>query len=176
MPVVYLSTPQGIAKLTKRFWKKVNKDGPVPEHCPELGQCWIWTASLTSHGYGRISRDRNCSMYAHRVSYILHFEDPGSLFVCHKCDNRICVNPSHLFLGTPADNTADMVKKGRGRSVAELNPASKLSADDIREIIRRRNLGEMQKSIARDFPVCKSQIANIVAGICWASVSVDLKR
>jgi hypothetical protein len=73
--------------------------------------CWEWTASTTK-GYGTI-KIRGAKKSAHRISYELYVGPIGSLQVCHKCDNPICVNPKHLFLGTQKDNIHDMIAKGR---------------------------------------------------------------
>lgn len=82
-----------------------------------LGHCWIWKGSAFQSGYGRYFHHQMCYR-AHRVAFFLEYgEIPENLFVCHRCDNPLCVNPLHLFLGTPKDNTYDMIDKGR------LNPS-----------------------------------------------------
>ncbi len=101
-----------VRPLEDRFWAFVVK-GPG---------CWTWTGA-TSAGYGRIREGRAGTRYigAHRVSWELaNGPIPDGLFVCHKCDNPPCVRPDHLFLGTAADNVADMIAKGRGRKPARV--------------------------------------------------------
>lgn len=102
---------------TERFWRYVNKDGPIVRE--SLGACWLWTGYVTKQGYGHIKKDHTAGgtmIAAHRASYELHVGPiHDGLFVCHACDNPPCVNPAHLWLGTTQDNTADKMAKGRHR-------------------------------------------------------------
>jgi hypothetical protein len=111
---------------------------------------------------------------AHRYSWELHFGPvPAGLQVCHHCDNRGCVRPDHLFLGTPADNTRDMCEKGRQghrSSPGEKNGFAKLTNDQVLEIRRRTANGETGTTLARELGVSNSAISGIVLRKSWRHI------
>lgn len=138
--------------------------------------CWNWLGALNNHGYGVIGGVLNgrryvpkgTNMLAHRVSWIIHFGDiPESegahgMVVMHKCDNRKCVNPSHLMLGRQFDNVQDMIAKGRKVSgvpsgVNHWNSVIK-SHDDISLICSTKG---KTKALAEKFGVCESTIQRL---------------
>ena len=92
--------------------------------------CWMWTACVNTDGYGRLNVAGKMRL-AHRISYKLHVGPiPEGLHVCHTCDTPGCVNPGHLFIGTPLDNHRDKVSKGRS-TTGEKHGRSKLTENDI---------------------------------------------
>lgn len=134
--------------MPEAFWKNVDKRGS--------DDCWPWLA-FKHKGYGRFRGDR-----AHRVSWRLRHGDAGDMQVLHRCDNPSCVNPAHLFLGTPSDNMADKVAKGRqakGRRHAEIMRTifpKALSDEQAAEMKRLRQAGHMYKDLAVVFGVSQT--------------------
>lgn len=154
--------------LDERFWDKVNKDGPVMYD--ELGKCWEWTFRLSVKGYGQIhykGRTRMC----HRVSYEDKYgEIPKGIFCLHKCDNRKCVNPNHLFLGTHKDNMIDMKNKNRqSKEVRHYRYKlieSKLDEDKIRQIKEKYKSGSItQRALAKEYNISQSIIFKVLNNI-----------
>lgn len=133
---------------------------PVP-----FAGCWLWLLSLGSHGYGNACLDGEHTT-AHRVSF-LAFKGPipDGMLVQHSCDNKLCVNPDHLSLGTDATNALDKKLKGRA--------ARKLNAIDVQRIKFRLLARASIRSIAREFGVSQRQIQWIARGQQWSHVSAD---
>jgi len=119
-----------------RFWRKVDKNGPVSDY--DKKPCWLWLPSVNDkRGYGTFHPEGTPrSVLSHRYSWELHRGIiPKGIFVLHHCDNCSCVNPDHLFLGTQSDNMLDMYEKKRAdRKIGENHPLSKLDDEDVREI------------------------------------------
>jgi len=138
-----------------RFLAKVKVD--------KTSTCWIWTGG-TTRGYGTIGVRGTKTRPAHRVSYELFVgQIPAGLFVCHRCDNRPCVNPDHLFVGTAKDNSQDMVAKGRSNP-GEGRPNHKFTEAQALEII---NCSTTPKELAKKYGVFESAIRSIRTGKNW---------
>ena len=164
--------------LDKRFWSKVNTGNPE--------DCWNWTGQTNGNGYGvirvgsSVDGTRRMSL-AHRVSYQLsRGEISEGMDVCHSCDNRLCCNPKHFFIGTHADNDLDRDRKGRGTRPpyhsGETHPRAKLTLADVETIRQRIENGESQSSIARHFEVGHTTIGRIARGERWINQSETASR
>lgn len=146
-------------KAIKRFWGNVKK---IPDGC------WEWQGPR-NFGYGKACYMGRQNWRAHRLSYILHKgEIPSGLAVCHSCDNRACVNPNHLWLGTNAENTVDRVKKGRSASGVR-HGSAKLSPESIKEILSTPRVTGTGWSVrlAKKFGVSVSLICSIGRREVW---------
>lgn len=148
------------------FWRRVEKsDG-----------CWLWTGPVNWYGYGLLTfRDsesrKTRGTPAHRFSYELHFGEIGNseIMVCHRCDNRRCVRPEHLFLGRAADNAADMVRKGRSAR-GERDANARLTAGQVLIIRERFAAGESTYDLAEAFGVSQSAAHSAATGLTWRHI------
>lgn len=158
--------------------------------CSSEGSCWEWSGTLTNWGYGRIVFKYHLES-AHRFSYRLHTgeEIPKGLCVCHSCDNKKCVNPAHLWLGTTQENTKDRnqknrVSKGLKHSLAtrkktpvgERNASAKLTAQNVLEIVDMRQNKVPYKTIAERFGVSIGCLEGIMWGYNWTHVTKFPKK
>ena len=140
-----------------------------------MSDCIEWKGARFKDGYGMMHHDGK-TLRAHRYSYCLAngctMESIKGLFVCHRCDNRICINPKHLFLGTAKDNRDDMVAKGRERHASgEHHGLSKLTLSDVRAIKRALAMGYKKAELARIYQVTQPAIKRIEDGTAWKHVS-----
>ena len=149
--------------IQKRFWSKVSRtDGPY--------SCWKWTAGVNAKGYGQFNTGRSMSgTLAHRVAWeLVNGPIPKGLFVCHHCDNPSCCNPTHLFLGTPKDNTQDGVYKGHWHQAGENNNQSKLTLSQVNTIRRLYGCeGNTATTLSQQFGVTTTCIRQIITKKHW---------
>lgn len=136
------------------------------------GGCLLWAGPINERGYGQIGVSGG-KWRVHRLAWALANGDiPLGMHVLHRCDVRTCVNPLHLFLGSNADNVADMVNKGRNRACAGAqNGQSKLTYEIVRSVWARINAHESCASIARDVGVSRTAVSNIKVGRTWRGAS-----
>jgi hypothetical protein len=175
--------------IEERFWEKVDKSaGP--------DGCWLWMAYRQSCGYGIIGIERKRTVLAHRVAYELCLGSiPAGMCVCHRCDVPACVNPAHLFLGTPKDNARDMARKGRqvfqrhperasrgDRNWTRVYPekvrrgvdvkGSKLTEAQVREIRALYAAGTVsQDALARQYGMSQHAICCVIHRDTWKHVT-----
>jgi hypothetical protein len=144
--------------LADRFWFHVRKG--------KNHECWEWTAATCRNGYGKF----NGKTIAHRVAWELtNGHIPENICICHKCDNKLCCNTRHMFMGTQSDNMKDMYQKGRKKSLCgERHPWSKLKLKDVNKI-RSIYAGERGQivALAKEYGVGRQTIREVVHGKRW---------
>jgi hypothetical protein len=140
----------------------------------DAASCWHWTGRVSRTGYGIANLPRNKGepqrgTSAHRYVWtVLHGNLARHLQVCHKCDNRLCCNPAHLFIGTAKVNAIDKVQKGRCAAlVGEANAVAKLAAKDV---IAIRASTKGHRAVAREYGVSESNVRQIRSGKTWGHV------
>lgn len=165
------------------FWKHVDRS--------DLSGCWPWMTSVNEAGYGRV-RYHQKEWKSSRLAWFLTYGDPGEMFVCHHCDNPVCCNPSHLFLGTQKDNMKDSAEKGRHPrnrtgylpsgdqhhsklrpevvARGERNGAAVLTEEKVREIRRKRKEGVTLRALAGEYGVSRGAIVFITTYKTWRHV------
>ncbi len=153
--------------LAERFWDYVDKGEGADA-------CWEWAKAIMRTGYGCV-RSKNVTLACHRVAWELTngvITDPD-VCVLHRCDNRKCVRPDHLFIGTRADNVRDMHEKGRGAGQfarGDAHPRSKVTTGQVLQIRARREAGETMPAIAKDYGISPENVSGITNGHHWTHV------
>ena len=143
----------------QRFWDKVDT----------RGECWVWTGSRTSKGYGKFGVSGGKWELAHRVAWRIYHSDPGLLYVLHRCDNPPCVRKEHLFLGDAKANAEDRERKGRGNQPAGVrHPRAKLTESQVNAI--RADSISTHTSLARQYGVSPAAIRFVRTGRNWREV------
>ena len=143
------------------FWGNIDIAGP--------DDCWPWKLCKI-RGYGQLSLNGRVYL-AHRVAFAISGGALKGLFACHRCDNPSCCNPSHIFPGTPRDNNADMVKKGRRHPLivrGEASPNAKLTEMQVALI---RTDCRASRAIAKDYGVSRDTIASVKSRRSWAHIA-----
>lgn len=152
--------------VSDRFWAKVDRNGP--EVRPGIGRCWVWTGARSKAGYGVISTPGARAARANRVVWeLVRGPIPEGLLVRHACDNPPCCNPSHLSLGSHADNSRDSVLRNRqaqrerhGRAIMSAEAAAKLRED--------RAAGATQNALAAKYGISRATVRQIIRGRTWS--------
>jgi hypothetical protein len=152
--------------MLDRFWSKVNKNAS--------NGCWEWLGAITTAGYGQFKvydygNGKQLVKSAHHVAwYIQKGEWPS--YLCHTCDNRKCVNPNHLFQGSPKVNSLDMVKKNRaGRA------SSRLTKEDVIKIRNDYQNGKTSSEIASKYRLAKTTVCKILNGQTWKNAGGQIR-
>lgn len=164
--------------LDERLWSRVDKNGPVPEHAPEIGPCWVWGGAKVKlqngqPGYGIIHLSkRDCvdlgrtgarTVRVHKLVFRLHTGRWAQAFLLHACDRHACCNPAHLREGTHRENMAEMKARGRckGTHTGLRNGNAKLAPSDFDGILRDASEGMRTGEIAKKYGVSRRHIIRV---------------
>ena len=156
------------------FFRKVIKDGPIMPHMDT--PCWVYSGAKDKDGYHRVCI-HHISVRAHRFMWVIFNGDiPDGYYICHTCDNPSCVNPEHLFLGTPTDNAQDRDRKGRNGALKGQDVwLSKLTEEQVRDIRNRYLRGDItQLEIARQYNVSRLTISAIIVNRSWKHIEPSI--
>ena len=158
-------TPNSLeATIDVDFWSKADVQG--------VDECWEWKGRVHK---GRPSYMCAGSPVAARTAYALYYErHPGKMLVLHSCDNGMCVNPGHLFLGTTADNIADKVAKGR-QAKGTMFGRSKLTDETASELLRRYCEGDRPSLLMSEYGICSGSFYQMITRETWKHISCDEK-
>lgn len=167
-PVDFRSTNSLSLSDRERFWMKVDT-------AERPGGCWLWIGSTDKAGYGHLNLG-DLPRLAHRAVLILDGRPiPKGAVVCHRCDVPRCVRPSHLFVGTMADNQSDMARKGRAARGTR-HPAARLREEDARQALALRQNGLTISDIASRFGVSRTAISDLLSGKSWGHATGITRR
>jgi hypothetical protein len=166
--------PRRAVSIEERFWSKVDKNGPVPAHRPELGPCWVWTGSkIGKSGYGKfwdgtfLESGNPRMVGAHSWAFSTYVEPLGDRWALHHCDNRLCVRyETHLFAGTPTDNNRDTASKLRHVHGSD-HHSSKLTEEIVLAI---RASDKSRAALAAEYGINWSTVNKIVQRRIWKHV------
>ncbi len=141
-------------------------------------KCWPWSGGLTASGYGKFWYNKKIWLSHRLVYYFTYGKIDDSMFVCHRCDNPMCCNPKHLFLGSAKDNTNDMINKGRQQDYSKVvrgsdNLMSKVTEQQVKEILFLHQEGKCKKKeIANKYGLTLSGLESIIYRRCWKHISL----
>jgi len=153
------------ASQSRRFWGQVKIGSP--------DECWPWIDRLHADGTGRINI-RGIVFKGSQLSYLIHWgQHPyPNLYVCHFCDNRRCVNPLHLWLGTAKENSQDARRKSRS-TLGMSHPQARLSPTQAKSIFALNQEGLSQQQIAKKLGIKQPQVSRILTGKRWAAIQKE---